>query len=220
MERTQNLHKMVETPGYWHITFPAMRRSQPKERTLKWPLGLKVVFGVALLVPFQLISFSPVARVLKSWPFWTIPEKPTPGIADHTAWCPSVICNAQNNNDPTVPPSINDSSDEQRVLPPTDDSSDSIDEPVEMKFAICAWVLNEAPYLSEWIEHHVAIGFDTIILHNDNSDDDTQCVIDAYADKGLVMKISEVNKKHLDGVDIIHQGRRPSFSMSEQCPFI
>ena len=113
--------------------------------------------------------------------------------------------------DQMVLPSINDSSNEQRVIPSNDDSSDNTtDEPVvEIKLAICAWVQDEAPSLSEWIEHHVAIGFDLIILHNDNSDDDTQCVMDAYADKGLVLKMSEVNKEYVDGVDINHQGRRP-----------
>lgn len=48
---------------------------------------------------------------------------------------------------------------------------------------------NEAPYLREWIEYHKMIGFDKILLMNDNSTDDTQCILDAYAREGLVVRI-------------------------------
>jgi hypothetical protein len=53
--------------------------------------------------------------------------------------------------------------------------------PVNTKLAICANVKDEAPYLAEWIEHHKLIGFDSILLYNDGSTDDTQCILDAYA---------------------------------------
>jgi hypothetical protein len=48
---------------------------------------------------------------------------------------------------------------------------------------------NEAPYLREWIEYHRMIGFDAFILMNDNSTDDTQCILDAYAQEGIVIRI-------------------------------
>mmetsp|Transcript_36842 Transcript_36842/g.66244 ORF Transcript_36842/g.66244 Transcript_36842/m.66244 type:complete len:423 (-) Transcript_36842:41-1309(-) len=60
-----------------------------------------------------------------------------------------------------------------------------------IKLAICAFVKDEAPYLAEWIEHHKMIGFDSILLYNDNSTDDTQCVLDAYAQKVYVIRIPE-----------------------------
>eukprot|EP00559_Dactyliosolen_fragilissimus_P006861 CAMPEP_0184871390 /NCGR_PEP_ID=MMETSP0580-20130426/40693_1 /TAXON_ID=1118495 /ORGANISM="Dactyliosolen fragilissimus" /LENGTH=808 /DNA_ID=CAMNT_0027374045 /DNA_START=296 /DNA_END=2719 /DNA_ORIENTATION=- len=77
----------------------------------------------------------------------------------------------------------------------------------EVKLAICVWVRNEGAYLSNWIEHHALIGFDSFIIYNDNSSDDTQCVIDAYAESGLVTRIPEdIKEEHLDGVELSHQG--------------
>ena len=45
--------------------------------------------------------------------------------------------------------------------------------------------------LDEWIEHHKSIGFDFILLYNDKSADDTQCVLDAYALQGDVTRVPE-----------------------------
>lgn len=50
---------------------------------------------------------------------------------------------------------------------------------------------NEAPYLHEWIEYHRMIGFEAFLLMNDNSTDDTQCILDAYAEKGIVIRMPE-----------------------------
>lgn len=60
-----------------------------------------------------------------------------------------------------------------------------------MKLGICAIVKDEGPYLSEWIEHHKLIGFDTILLYNDHSTDDTQCVLDSYAEQGFVLRVPD-----------------------------
>eukprot|EP00559_Dactyliosolen_fragilissimus_P006803 CAMPEP_0184871596 /NCGR_PEP_ID=MMETSP0580-20130426/40812_1 /TAXON_ID=1118495 /ORGANISM="Dactyliosolen fragilissimus" /LENGTH=209 /DNA_ID=CAMNT_0027374279 /DNA_START=596 /DNA_END=1222 /DNA_ORIENTATION=- len=79
----------------------------------------------------------------------------------------------------------------------------------ELKFAICAWVRNEAPYMAKWIEHHALIGFDSLLLYNDHSTDDTQCVLDAYAEKGLVKRIPEdIGEEYniIDGATLSHQG--------------
>ena len=48
---------------------------------------------------------------------------------------------------------------------------------------------NEAPYLREWIEYHRLIGFDSFLLMNDNSNDDTQCILNDYAREGVVFQI-------------------------------
>jgi len=80
----------------------------------------------------------------------------------------------------------------------------------ELKFAICAWVRNEAPYMAKWIEHHALIGFDSLLLYNDHSTDDTQCVLDAYAEKGLVKRIPEdIGEEYniIDGATLSHQGK-------------
>ena len=61
---------------------------------------------------------------------------------------------------------------------------------------------NEAPYLKEWIEYHRMIGFDSFILMNDRSKDSTQCILDAYAQEGVV----HLFDKHL-GFRRIGQGR-------------
>ena len=50
---------------------------------------------------------------------------------------------------------------------------------------------NEAPYLKDWIEHHRMIGFDSFILMNDRSDDETQCILDAYSEAGIVLRYKE-----------------------------
>jgi hypothetical protein len=50
---------------------------------------------------------------------------------------------------------------------------------------------NEAPYLQEWIEYHRMIGFDSFLIMNDNSTDDTQCLLDAYSKAGIVQRIPE-----------------------------
>lgn len=48
---------------------------------------------------------------------------------------------------------------------------------------------NEAPYLREWLEYHLLIGFDAFFILNDGSDDDTQCILDAYAEAGIVWRL-------------------------------
>ena len=48
---------------------------------------------------------------------------------------------------------------------------------------------NEAPYLREWLEYHLLIGFDAFFILNDGSDDDTQCVLDSYADAGVLWRL-------------------------------
>mmetsp|Transcript_4659 Transcript_4659/g.5184 ORF Transcript_4659/g.5184 Transcript_4659/m.5184 type:complete len:1091 (+) Transcript_4659:138-3410(+) len=61
----------------------------------------------------------------------------------------------------------------------------------EIRLATCLIVKDEAPYLAQYIEHYAGIGFDTILIANDRSTDNSQCVLDAYAQKGLVTRIPE-----------------------------
>lgn len=67
---------------------------------------------------------------------------------------------------------------------------------------------NEAPYLKEWIEYHRMIGFDDFIILNDNSTDDTQCVLDAYASEGIVKRIPE------DIPDVVQHNATPKMKQA------
>jgi glycosyltransferase involved in cell wall biosynthesis len=84
-------------------------------------------------------------------------------------------------------------------------------ETANTKMAICAIVKDEAPYLAEWIEHHKLIGFDYILLYNDGSTDDTQCVLDAYAEKSDVTRIPEdIGSEYMKDLPWLHSGQIPN----------
>jgi hypothetical protein len=52
--------------------------------------------------------------------------------------------------------------------------------------AACAVFRNEAPYLSEWIEFHLAVGVEHFYLYNNNSQDDFQPTLAARIADGTV----------------------------------
>jgi hypothetical protein len=54
------------------------------------------------------------------------------------------------------------------------------------KLAICAVFKNESPYLSEWIQFHQLAGVDSIILYNDDSNDDFSEVLTPYIESGFL----------------------------------
>ena len=58
--------------------------------------------------------------------------------------------------------------------------------PRGFRLAVHAMFQNEAPYLAEWIDHHLALGFDHLFLTNDGSTDHYLTVLQPYRDKGLV----------------------------------
>lgn len=51
---------------------------------------------------------------------------------------------------------------------------------------ICGIFKNEAPYLKEWIEYNLLMGFDHFYLYNNNSEDDYLAVLQPYIDRGIV----------------------------------
>ena len=69
-----------------------------------------------------------------------------------------------------------------------------------MKIAICAIIRNENLYLREWVEHHKHMGFDHIILYDNNNPDGEypHQVIGDYIMSGFV----EVN--NVRGYPFIH----------------
>lgn len=52
--------------------------------------------------------------------------------------------------------------------------------------AICAIAKNEGPYLAEWAIYHRMIGFDHILIYNNESSDDSEAVLSRLADAGIV----------------------------------
>ncbi|MBR4589887.1 MAG: glycosyltransferase family 2 protein [Bacteroidaceae bacterium] len=59
------------------------------------------------------------------------------------------------------------------------------------KFAICATIKNENLYLREWVEYHLSIGFNKIILYDNNDEDGEHpdMVIQDYIDSENVVLI-------------------------------
>ena len=57
------------------------------------------------------------------------------------------------------------------------------------KTAACIVVKNEQDDIGEWIAYHLAIGFDSILLFDNASDDATSRIVDAYARKYDVRRI-------------------------------
>ena len=56
----------------------------------------------------------------------------------------------------------------------------------QYKFSICSIFKNEGPYLKEFIEYHMLIGFEHFYLYNNNSDDNYKEVLKPYVDSGVV----------------------------------
>lgn len=54
------------------------------------------------------------------------------------------------------------------------------------QISICSCFKNEAPFLKEWIEYHVFIGFNHFYLYNNNSIDNYKEVLNPYIKKGLI----------------------------------
>jgi hypothetical protein len=98
--------------------------------------------------------------------------------------------------------------------------SNNQDRASSITLAICAIVKDEAPYLAEWIEHHKLIGFDYILLYNDGSTDDTQCILDAYAQKNDITRIPEdIGSEYMKDLPV-YGGIRPDnaqYSIFEVC---
>ena len=55
-----------------------------------------------------------------------------------------------------------------------------------MQFTLVTTVRNEGPYLWEWVAHHRMIGFDNIIVFQNDSDDGTDAILRLMQAQGLV----------------------------------
>lgn len=55
-----------------------------------------------------------------------------------------------------------------------------------MSSTLCAIVKNEAPYLAEWAHYHRMIGFDRIIVYENDSDDDTPAILAQLRQDGVI----------------------------------
>jgi hypothetical protein len=78
-------------------------------------------------------------------------------------------------------------------------------------FHICAIAKNEGLYLAEWLEYHLMIGVDRIIVYNNGSEDDTRELCTLYPEVELVNWPTRVDqqkrayqdylRRYRDGVD-------------------
>ena len=55
--------------------------------------------------------------------------------------------------------------------------------------SMCSCFKNEAPFLKEWIEYHLFIGYDHFYLYNNNSTDNYEEVLQPYVNSGVVTLI-------------------------------
>ena len=47
-----------------------------------------------------------------------------------------------------------------------------------MNLSLVAIMKNEMPYISEWVAHHLSIGFDSITVYDNESSDGTSALLD------------------------------------------
>lgn len=55
-----------------------------------------------------------------------------------------------------------------------------------LKSTICVIVKNEGPYLLEWIAHHSALGFDNIMIYDNNSTDGSDVILQRLDRAGVI----------------------------------
>lgn len=60
---------------------------------------------------------------------------------------------------------------------------------LKYKASICAIFKDESPYLKEWIEFHLLVGFDHFYLFNNNSSDNYRETLKPYIESGVVTLI-------------------------------
>jgi len=53
--------------------------------------------------------------------------------------------------------------------------------------AVCMIAKNEGPYLVEWIAHYRLLGFDQVIIYENNSDDNSVAILSALAEAGKII---------------------------------
>jgi hypothetical protein len=58
-----------------------------------------------------------------------------------------------------------------------------------MKTAVCAICKNELPYILEWIFHQKNVGFDTIYIYDNDSDDGTSELLIQLDKAGIIKRI-------------------------------
>jgi hypothetical protein len=58
--------------------------------------------------------------------------------------------------------------------------------PAKTSVAICAIAKNESPYLAEWAVYHRMIGFDRILVYNNESTDDSEAVLAQLSAAGVL----------------------------------
>lgn len=55
-----------------------------------------------------------------------------------------------------------------------------------MNFNLVSTAKNEGPYIWEWVAHHMLVGFDNIIIFQNDSDDKTHEILTALDQAGVI----------------------------------
>lgn len=64
------------------------------------------------------------------------------------------------------------------------------------RVAVCAIMKNEGPYLAEWAAHYHLLGFDRILVYDNDSTDETRSLLAALQDHGILQGISWPSRDH------------------------
>jgi glycosyltransferase involved in cell wall biosynthesis len=57
------------------------------------------------------------------------------------------------------------------------------------RVAVCAIMKNEAPYVAEWVAHHRLLGFDRILVYDNDSTDGTTSILSDLRERGVIETI-------------------------------
>lgn len=57
---------------------------------------------------------------------------------------------------------------------------------LKYRVSLCLIFKDEAPFLKEWLDYHLAIGIDHFYLYDNNSTDNYKEIIQSYLDKGII----------------------------------
>jgi glycosyltransferase involved in cell wall biosynthesis len=64
------------------------------------------------------------------------------------------------------------------------------------RVAVCAVMKNEGPYLGEWVAHYRLLGFDRILVYDNESTDQSASILAALQERGVLEAISWPSRDH------------------------
>lgn len=61
---------------------------------------------------------------------------------------------------------------------------------MSIKSSVCAIMKNESQYICEWVAHYINLGFDEVIVYENDSDDDTAEILKRLSAAGIIKYVS------------------------------